>query len=213
MIRGMIFDLDGTLLDTIGDLTTASNNVMKEYGFPVFPEAEIMLKVGNGNRNLMMRCLPEGKKELTDEALAKFKKYYAECYMEKTAPYEGVYETVEKLYQKGIKLAVNTNKLNEYCENLIHKNFPGIEFTGIIGNIDGYPLKPDPYAANMLIEKMGLTKEEVVYIGDSEPDMKTARNAGIKSVWVPWGFRSYDQVRDERPDYRVEKPEDLLDLI
>ena len=213
MIRGMIFDLDGTLLDTIEDLTTASNRAMEEYGFPTFSADEIKMKVGNGNRNLMLRCLPEGKKELTDEALGKFKKHYAECYMEKTIPYEGVYETVEKLYEKGIKLAVNTNKLNEYCEKLIEKNFPGIEFVGIIGNKEGYPLKPDPMAANELIEKMRLDKEEVVYVGDSGPDMQTAQNAGIKSVWVPWGFRSYDQIKDLHPDYVLEKAEDLLKLL
>lgn len=213
MIRGMIFDLDGTLLDTIADLASASNEVMKEYGFPVFTDEEIKMKVGNGNRLLMERCLPEDKKDLTEEALERFKKAYSKCYLDKTRPYEGVYETVKELYDRGILLAVNTNKINDYCEKLIHKNFPGIVFVKILGNIEGIPTKPDPAGVEMILDLMKLPKEEVLYIGDSDVDIRTAKNAGLQSVWVPWGFRSYEQVKEWGPDHIIEKAEDLLKLL
>ena len=213
MIRGMIFDLDGTLLDTIADLATASNAVMEEYDFPTFTDEEIKMKVGNGNRLLMERCLPDDKKDLTEEALERFKKAYSKCCLDKTRPYEGMYETVKELYDRGILLAVNTNKINDYCEKLIHKNFPGIEFVKILGNIEGIPTKPDPTGVEEILKLMKLPKEEVLYIGDSDVDIKTAKNAGLQSVWVPWGFRSYEQVKEWGPDHILEKAEDLLKLL
>ena len=213
MIKGIIFDLDGTLLNTAEDLATASNRVMEDYGYPTYTTEEIMYKVGNGNRNLMLRCLPEDKEYQTDEALELFKKHYADCYMEKTRPYEGMPELLEKLSERGVLLAVNTNKLNEYCENLIKKNFPGIHFVKILGNVPGIPRKPDPAGVALILKEMNLSGEEVLYIGDSDVDIRTAGNAGVRSVWVSWGFRKLEDVLSAGPDALIDKPEELLDLI
>ena len=213
MIKGMIFDLDGTLLNTAYDLATASNRAMEDYGYPTFTVEEIMQKVGNGNLNLMKRCLPEGKKDQAEEALEHFKKHYADCYMDETRPYEGMVELIGELHKRGILLAVHTNKLNEYCENLIHKNYPDIPFVMILGNVAGIPRKPDPTGVEKIISKMGLDKSEIVYVGDSEVDVKTAKNTGIRSIWVSWGFRTLDQVLSEGPDAIVDSPEEILGLL
>ncbi len=213
MIRGIIFDLDGTLLDTIADLREAVNRTMREYGFPEFTDAEVKQKVGNGNVKLIERCLPEGEGYLLDEAVEKFYGHYADCFLDETRPYPGVFELLKKLDGKGIRLAVNTNKQYSYCEELIRKNFPGIHFELIIGSRENIPNKPDPYSANEILEKLALLKKEALYIGDSEVDMKTAKNAGLLSVWVSWGFRTYGQVRDLEPDYCIDLPEQLLKYL
>ena len=213
MVKGLIFGLDGTLLETSEDMRTAANGAMRDYGFPEYSLDEIKQKVGSGNLKLMERCLPEGEKHLASEALEHFKRHYAECYMDKTLPYEGLYEVVKECAERGLLLAVNTNKTNIYCENLIQKNFPGIHFMRILGNIDGYPTKPDPKGALEILEEMGLEKEKVLYVGDSDVDMRTANNAQLPSVWVSWGYRTYDQVESEHPRYVIHSPEELLELI
>lgn len=213
MIKAVIFDLDGTLLDTLEDIQSACNKIMEEYGFDTFTKEEIQSKVGNGNRKLIERCLPEDRKYLLDEAVSKFYKYYGECYKEKTVPYKGISELLNVLETKGIKISCNTNKFNIFCEELLKDKFPHINFFRIIGSRDNIPNKPDPYSCNEIIEDLKVNKDEVLFIGDSDVDIKTGINAGIKTVWVSWGFRGEEVIKDLNPDYKIDDARELIRII
>lgn len=213
MIKGIIFDLDGTLLDTMKDLATACNETMKEYGFNTFSVEEISLKVGNGNRKLIERCLPEGRLDLLDEAVDKFCKHYEKCYLDDTVAFDGIIELLNELENRNIKVSVNTNKFNQFCENLLKDKIPEFVFFRIIGSRDNIPNKPDPYSANEIIDDLGVSKNEMLYVGDSDVDIKTGKNAGIKTVFVTWGSRSIKDVEHLGVDYIIDKPDKLLDII
>ena len=213
MIKGIIFDLDGTLLDTVKDLATASNEVMKEYGFPVFSDEEIARKVGNGISKLIERCLPEDQLHLIDEAVKRFSYHYGNCYLNDTAPFKGMMDLLNELQDRNILLGVNTNKGSAFCENLLKEKLVGINFFRIIGSRDNVPNKPDPYSCKEIINDMKLNKDEVLYVGDSDVDVITGKNAGVKTVWVSWGLRSYEDVKDSNPDYMIDEPKQLLNII
>lgn len=213
MIKGIIFDLDGTLLDTVEDLTDASNEVMKEYGFPCFSINEIKEKVGNGNRKLIERCLPEDRQDLIDEALDKFFKHYRQCFRNKSEAFLGIKTTLKYLQSKKILMAVNTNKYNTFCEELVKSKLSEIEFVRIIGSRDNIPNKPNPYSCEEIIKIMNLNKDEVIFVGDSGVDIETGQNAGIKTVWVSWGSRSRNDIEELKPDYIIDRPEELLSIV
>lgn len=213
MIKGLIFDLDGTLLNTISDLANSVNAVLEDYGFETFSDEEYKLKVGDGFKVLIEKALPLDKHDLVDEALEKFLYYYDKNYSSLTKAYDGIDDLLHKLQNKGIKLAVNSNKRDDYTKSLINSNFKDINFVDIIGQTNGINKKPDPTAANIIIEKMGLDKSEVLYIGDSATDIKTASNAHLSSVGVDWGFRGYKELKSAGATYIVYKPLDILDLI
>lgn len=190
--RLVIFDLDGTLLDTADDLGAAVNHALSKRNLPLHSSEEYKLMVGNGVRNLVKRALPEelaANPEYVESALLDFRAYYSEHIDDHTRPYEGIPELLEWMYNHGIKLAVVSNKFQEGTERLIKGFFPNIPFVGIYGNVDGVALKPDPYLVNRAMEAAGAGKGTTVIVGDSQVDIKTAANAGIRSIAVTWGFR------------------------
>lgn len=188
----IIFDLDGTLLNTIDDLGEAVNHAMRLRNFPLHTHDEYKLMVGNGVRKLVTRALPEVLKEdetLVDAALADFVDYYTAHIDIHTTPYPGMFDLVYQLHKAGVLMAVASNKFQEGTEFLIRKFFPGIPFVAVLGNRSGFPLKPDPAIVREVLQKANLTPADALMVGDSPTDMKTAENGGIRGVAVSWGYR------------------------
>ena len=192
MDRLVIFDLDGTLLNTIADLGNAANHTLAELGLPQHTLDEYRLMVGNGMRKLIMRALPDDKAAddaFVDSTLASFLEYYAEHIDVYTTPYPGIPELISDLSTGGYKLAVASNKIQAGAEKLIAKFFPDIPFVAVMGNSPRYPLKPDAAVVEYIMDKAGTDRAHTIMVGDSGTDIQTARNAGIPIIAVSWGFR------------------------
>jgi phosphoglycolate phosphatase len=214
-IKSVIFDLDGTLADTIGDITDAVNYVLTGQGFPLHTPDEYKYFVGDGIRELMVRSLPDEKKtdrEFVDSCLITFKNYYDVNYCVHTVPYDGMTDTLKTLKEQGIRLAVVTNKNEEAAKLVTAKLFPGI-FEYVIGNSDRIKQKPDPTEVLKIMEHFGVTKTETLYAGDSYTDIETAKNAGVKSIGCLWGFRTYDELKNAGADFIIKNPEEILNCI
>ena len=213
--KGVIFDLDGTLLNTIEDLSDSVNEVLTYYGYPIHSYEAYKLKIGRGFRNLLEQSLPEGvqSEKLLDEALRLFLNTYDRKYTDKTRPYEGISELLLRLKDKGIKIGVNSNKRTDYTNHLIRLNFPEIPFVDIIGERENIPKKPNPVSALEIAEKMDLPVSEIIYIGDSGTDIQTGKNANMDTAGVLWGFRGRTELSEKGAVYIVEKAEDILDLF
>lgn len=209
LYKAVIFDLDGTLLDTLEDLAAAVNYAMQEGGFPLHTVAQYRSMVGHGVRNLVTQALPENHRDEAqiDRSLATFKDYYTSHIDVHTHPYPGMQELVQKLNAEGVKLAVASNKFQSGTEYLVNRFFDGIPFVAILGNREGYPLKPDPEIVGEVLRKAGVSKEEAVMVGDSPTDMKTAANGGIRGIAVSWGYR------DMADGTVVRSAEELLALL
>lgn len=212
--KGIIFDLDGTLLDTIDDLGNSMNEVLKILKYPTYTRDEYKTKVGGGFKGLALNCLPSDIDEQTIlETTKLFDEIYEKNYISKTKPYDGIMELLNELVSRGVVLAVNSNKRNYYTNILTDKFFSDISFVKAYGEREGIPRKPDPFTALEIIAEMGLNKDEVLYIGDTKTDMLTAKNAGIDSVGVLWGFRDHKELSKYGATYIVEKPEEILEML
>lgn len=188
----VIFDLDGTLLDTLNDLSAAVNYAMEQRGFPKHTRDEYMKMVGHGARNLISQALPlehAHDEALIDAVLADFRAYYNTHIDAFTKPFPGIPELLAELHRNDIILAVASNKFQEGTEHLIKEFFPEIPFVAILGNRPGFPLKPDPEVVDEILRKAGLSKADAVMVGDSDTDMETADNSGIRGIAVGWGYR------------------------
>ena len=209
----VIFDLDGTLLDTLDDLSAAVNFAMQQRGFPQHTREEYRMMVGHGARNLIMQAVPAEHRHdeaLIDAVLEDFRTYYNANIDVFTQPFSGIPQLLEKLHQKGIKLAIASNKFQEGTEHLIKEFFPEIPFVAILGNRPNHPLKPDPEVVGEVLRKTGLSKEDAVMVGDSDTDMETAANGGIRGIAVSWGYRNMINI----PDLTVvESDEELFNTI
>ena len=184
----VIFDLDGTLIDTIGDLAAAVEHALANKGFPGHDVDEYRRMVGHGIRNLVTRALPEGTTEQTiDSCLKDFVEYYTANIDVHSRPYPGIHELLQKLSAEGVKLAVASNKFQAGTEMLMKRFFPDIPFVRILGNAPGLPLKPDAEVVRLAMVAAGTSRS--VMAGDSATDIKTAHNAGIPAIAVTWGFR------------------------
>lgn len=204
-----IFDLDGTLLDTVADLCNAGNHTLAKAGYPTHPLKSYYGFVGNGIGKLMERALPEGHKEEAESLLDEFKSYYGNHLYDETAPYQGVVGILQKLGEAGAKIAVASNKYQAATETLVHHFFPNVNFVSINGQRDGMPRKPDPAVVKLIMEEAGVTKESVTYIGDSSVDMQTAQNAGVKAVAVSWGFCDRKVLEEYTPAFIADNAEEL----
>ena len=194
MTKLAIFDLDGTLIDTIEDLGTAVNHALGLRGLALHSMAEYKDMVGHGVRNLVKDALAgsrhtQPEDALVDSALADFVDYYVAHIDVHTRPYPGIQALLSKLQGKGLKLAVASNKFQEGAEKLVKEFFPDIRFVAVLGNSPELPLKPDAAVVQLVLDKAGVSREEAVFVGDSATDMKTAANGGVRSIGVSWGFR------------------------
>ncbi len=205
-----IFDLDGTILDTLEDLTDGVNYALTECGYPVRTIDEVRSFVGNGIRRLIERALPSGTPEAEiDHVHGIFSPYYrAHCDV-KTRPYDGIPEMLRMLRESGIRTAVLSNKADFAVQPLVRQYFGGL-FDLAFGERDGIPRKPAPDAVFEILAQLGVEKSQAVYIGDSNVDVETARNAGLDCICVDWGFRDRAQLRDAGAEQIVSAPQELL---
>lgn len=209
----VIFDLDGTLTDTLCDLKNSVNFALREFGFPKRTLDEVRSFVGNGVRRLIFSSVPENTDEETAEnCLSVFKEYYKNHSLVATKPYDGIIPLLKNLKNKGIKTAVVTNKMHEAAEEIVRIFFDDlIDIT--LGQVDGVNQKPQPDGIYNVLEKLGVSKEKAVYIGDSEVDCITAKNAGIPCVGVTWGFRDKEVLIGNGADYLADTPEALEAIL
>ena len=212
MKKAVIFDLDGTLLNTISDLNSSVNLTYKAFNIDKVDSTDkTMSMVGHGIKNLIEQCFIDYP-ELSDSAYKKFLEIYNDEYYKTTTAYQGIKEMVDILVNNGIKIGVNSNKNDSYSKKLIEIHFPNINQDLVLGHIDNMKVKPDPEGANLLISKMNVDKKDVVYIGDSSTDIKTAENAGIDSLSVTWGFRSEEELKPVAHKL-VYNPQEIIDYV
>ena len=193
----VLFDLDGTLLNTIADLSEAVNHALKLRDLPQHSLEEITKMVGHGVRNLIMQALPAELRDDTatvDAVLADFTDYYFAHIDVYTQPYPGIPELIATLHRHGVLLAIASNKFQAGTEYLIKEFFLGIPFVAVLGNRPGFPLKPDPEIVGEVLRKAGVNREEAVMVGDSPTDMRTAANGGIRGIAVGWGYRDMREI-------------------
>ena len=213
MFRLVIFDLDGTLLDTIGDLAAAGNHTLEQMGFPLHEEDKYRHFVGNGIPKLIERMLPEGHdRDTEDRAFELFNEYYSRHKCDRTKPYPGIREMIRDIRSKGVICAVNANKADEFTKELIRMNF-GEDMTEVIGYGAGFQPKPDPGAALEIIHRTGVNTQQALYVGDSDVDIMTGHNAGISVCAALWGFRSYEELAAKQPTYFAHNADELWKII
>lgn len=205
-----IFDLDGTLLDTLEDLADSTNYIMRSFGYPERTLAEVRNFVGNGIRKLLERSAPNGTSpEEIDRMFELFKEYYGVHCADKTRPYDGIMELLHTLQKQGIKLAVVSNKADYAVKALCKQYFSGI-FDEAVGERAGIARKPAPDTVNEVLKNLQMEKSQAVYIGDSEVDVKTAQNAELPCIAVDWGFRSKEVLKEAGAEIIVSTPAELF---
>lgn len=207
-----VFDLDGTLIDTLQDLTNAVNVAMDKMGYPQRTVSEVRSFVGNGIPVLVKRSVPDGTgEEDCKKALAYFSEYYLEHLSDFTRPYDGVIELVDKISGQGGKTAVVTNKAHDAAQKVV-RGFFGDRFDVIVGKMDEFPPKPAPESVYYAMKALKALPEDCVYIGDSDVDVATAHNAGLPCIGVTWGFRDRELLRECGAEYIVDTPSEIIDI-
>ena len=208
-----IFDLDGTLLNTIADLGAATNYALSTMGYAEHPISAYNFMVGNGVRRLMERAQPDASPKKIDELLGYFRNYYDEHCTDTTKPYPGIPELLRELLDRGMKLAVCTHKYQSAAQKIIDHFFPDVPFEVVMGQIPERPPKPDPSGVFAILSQCPTAKKEVLYIGDSAVDIETARRACVESVGVTWGFRPVSELRKAFADHVVSNPSEILKFL
>ena len=208
-----IFDLDGTLLNPITDLGASTNFALHSMGFSEHPLSAYNYMVGNGVRKLMERAQPDASPQVIDELLTHFRSHYDEHCTDTTKPYPGIPELLAELREKGVKLAVATNKYQAAADKIINHFFPDVEFEAVLGQIPERPVKPDPSVVFAILNLCPTQKRDVLYVGDSAVDIETARRACVESVGVTWGFRPVSELRKACADHVVSLPAEILRFL
>lgn len=212
-VKAIVFDLDGTLLYTLEDLANAVNAALQENAMPVRTLDEIRQFVGNGARKLLLRSVPGGEDNPAfEKALTDFRTYYAEHCKDCTGPYEGIMELLEKIKRQGVKMAIVSNKPDSAVKELTREYF-GEYITVAIGDREGAARKPAPDAVYKALEELGVSKEEAVYVGDSDVDIMTAMNANMPCISVTWGFRDKEFLMLHGASRFAETPEELWNAL
>lgn len=211
--KAVIFDMDGTILNTLEDLKNATNYSLRQFGMPERSLEEVRMFVGNGIRKLVERAVPAGtQKEKIDQILDVFLEYYEIHSADNTSPYPGILELVEKLKKSGIKTAVSTNKADVPAQELGKEYFNGI-FDLIVGQQDGLKVKPAPDSVNKILSILDIQKKDAIYIGDSDVDVQTAKNSGLDFIGVSWGFRGREFLEKNGAKNIVDNANEILDLV
>ena len=215
MKKLVIFDLDGTLLNTIEDLGNAANYALSQNGYPTHSLESYPFFVGNGVRNLIRKALPDDMRtdSIIESLLKDFKEYYNEHNTDCTKPYDGIEELLRNLQDNGVKIAVASNKYQQATEKIIAHYFGDIDFVAVYGQREGVNVKPDPSVVFSILSDAKVPKSEVLYVGDSGVDMETARRACVDSVGVTWGFRSEKELNEYHADMIVNKASDIFDIV
>ena len=213
MYTHVIFDLDGTILNTIDDLADAGNYVCERRGWPTHSVERYKVMVGNGIPKLVERFSPEGTPaEVLEEARAEFSARYDAHKEDKTAPYGGVTQVIDLLKSAGVKVSVLTNKADHLARPMVESYFPGV-FDMVRGALPGVPTKPHPAMLGGLLEALGAQAETTLFVGDSNVDIQTGKNCGLDTCGVLWGFRSRQELEGEGATYIAQRPADLLSVV
>ncbi|MCI2056323.1 MAG: HAD family hydrolase [Oscillibacter sp.] len=214
MIRTVIFDLDGTLLNTIDDLTDAGNYVCRHNGWPEHTVEEFKHMVGHGIPNLVAQFSPEDQRSplLILSTLSKFSDYYGKHNLDKTQPYAGIADLLQTLKSKGVQLAVYSNKADEFSRSIVEHFFPGV-FDIVRGKLPAVPVKPDPTGLNALLKELDACRAKTLFVGDSDVDIETGHNARLRACGVTWGFRSQEELETQNPEHLSDSPEALEQWI
>ncbi len=215
MIKGIIFDLDGTLCDTLNDIRTGVNNTLERLGYKTRSRNEIHKFINNGARELIRRALPkdvQGIDFIVDSALSDYNMEYAKCYCDTTYPFDGIEELLMDLKSKGFKLSVLSNKQDAFVKDIISRLFGDDLFTVVMGQ-SSFPPKPDPSSTLYVAKMMGARPEQCVFVGDSDVDVETSYRAGMSFVGVGWGYRDEDTLKKAGAPYVAPTVNALLSAI
>ncbi len=212
-IEAVVFDLDGTLADTLADIADSTNRVLAARGLPTHERAAYRLFVGEGVTRLVARVLPRDAQHLADEVASAFKEDYAEHLVKETRPYAGIPELVEALVARRLPIAVLSNKPDWATRKVVRALFPNVPFAAVVGFREEVPRKPDPTAALAIAEELGVSPERCALVGDTATDMKTAVAAGMMPVGVLWGFRERAEIASAGARVLLETPSQLLELF
>ncbi len=217
MIKAVIFDLDGTILYTLIDLANAMNAMLREYGYPEQHDLDChRMAIGTGARNYVKGCLPQAVQsndEQVDRCLATYRRLYNENTSVETKPYDGISDVLAFLTEQNISINVLSNKPDEPTKALVDLWFSDYGVDYAFGERVGVPRKPDPFAPLEIAEKLGLSPSEMAFIGDSDVDITTGKNAGMVSIGVLWGYRSQDVLEAAGAAHLAKTPQDLINII
>ena len=216
MTKLAIFDLDGTLLNTVEDLGNATNYALTQCGFPTYPIEAYYQMVGRGIYNLFRAAVPSA--QATEDNVQKMASYFLPYYdahkCDFTRPYDGILQILEAITGRGVRLAVASNKYQDGAEKLVSHFFGEYDFVKILGQREGQPIKPDPAIVDQILAEVpSVTKAETVYVGDSNVDMQTGSNAAVRTIGVSWGFRSREELAAYNPSSIVDTPAQLTEEI
>ena len=210
--KAIIFDLDGTLVNSLEDLADATNYALKFFGQQVHSVEAFRQMVGEGTRTLISKTLANDKQELIEQVLVKMREKYMQICLDKSRPYNGIPEVVSELAKRKFKLAVLTNKDQKMAQKIVSHFFEGL-FQIVKGTIEAIAVKPEPTAALQVLTRLGVKPEEAIFVGDSKIDVQTAKAAGIKAVGVNWGFRGRAELIEAGADAVIDEPGQLLTLL
>ncbi len=216
MIKACIFDLDGTLTDTIRAIAHFGNLALSSYGMDEIPVEDYKIYVGDGRDKLIHRILAargRDTQEMFEKVRAVYDENYEKDYLYDTDAYDGIRELLADLKKAGMRLAVCSNKPDNVVRYVVDNIFGGDCFDAVCGVVDGMPTKPDPYSVKQIMKELGVQKDECLFLGDTNVDIFTAKNAGITSVGVLWGFRDRNELVQAGADYIAENPHAILQLI
>ncbi|WP_028318160.1 HAD family hydrolase [Desulfobulbus elongatus] len=213
--HAVLFDLDGTLLDTLEDLAAAANRVLADQGLPRHPVDAYRHFVGDGLRVLVERMLPADRRDaaMVGGAVAAFQEAYARTWHDRSAPYPGIADLLDRLTAEGVRLSILSNKPDAFTRLCVQRLLPRWHFDPLLGQRDGVPKKPDPTAALEIARLLHLDPAQILYVGDSGVDMRTARAAGMVAAGVLWGFRDEAELTRTGAQHLVARPEELLPLV
>ena len=214
-MRLIVFDLDGTLINSLEDLTDSANHVLTQHSFPTHPVDAYRYFVGDGVRKLIERILPpeERNDAQIEQCRQEFVEYYKIHMEDKTSVYEGITDLLKALKTSGLKIAVATNKVHIAVRPLMEKYFPDIRFDSMIGQREGVPVKPHPQIMYDILKETGCEPSETLHIGDTATDMQLAYNAGVTPVGVLWGYRPLEELQEAGAKHIIQHPLDLLKII
>ena len=215
MIKLVIFDLDGTLVNSIFDLADSVNFVLEKRGYPVHNTDEYYRFVGNGTLKLIERALPESErtKEIITEVHSEFAKLYEKNCLNKTRPYDGISQLLAEIEKRGIMTAVASNKTDVFAKEIVATLFKEHTFSVVLGKLKDVAPKPDPAIVKMIMSETAAQDEATLYVGDSDVDVLTAKNSGLVMAGCEWGFRGRDELIKAGADYICRKPCDVLEVI
>ncbi len=214
-IKAVLFDLDGTLLNTVEDIMDSCNAGLAAFGFPPHGLQDYNLFIGDGIEELVRRALPEDQRgdAMVSDCLAAVRAEYKKRWHDKTRPYEGVGEMLKRLENGKVPMAIFSNKPHDFTEDTVNHYFPDVRFALVLGAKDENPKKPDPWGALHIAEKMGIPPREFAYLGDTHTDIETAKAASMLAVGAEWGFRGKEELVEAGADITIAAPTDLVKIV